>query len=198
MLIFLWTMLMFTNIQPIKISLHHKAAIIRCCEEINREISPNVVYVSISESRLYHYNNWNLVKSYIISYSKRPLSQIKDSYGTPLGLHEIIEKYGDALPPGTILKGRVSTNRTYEELAKDEQKKWRVATRILRLAGLQPGFNRGGNCDTYERYIYIHGTPDDEKIGERISQGCICMRTQDIIELYDILPVGSLVMVARD
>jgi hypothetical protein len=172
--------------------------ITECCTEIGCKITAHAIYISLSKSRLYHYNSWLLSKSYVISYSRKPISQLKDSLGTPLGLHEIIEKYGDNLPPGTILKGRVATNKTYFDLDPSEQKGNYVTTRILRLSGLQQGFNKGGNCDSYERYIYIHGTIHDEKIGERISNGCICMKTNDLIELYDIVPCGSLVMIAND
>jgi hypothetical protein len=146
---------------------------------------------------LYHHDDGHLSSSYIISYSRKSISQLKDSFGTPLGLHEIIEKYGDGLPLGTILKGRASINRTYFDLDPAEQRD-HITTRILRLAGLQPGFNKGGNCDTYGRYIYIHGTCRDEEIGQRISRGCISMKNQDIIELYDAIPIGSLVMIAKD
>jgi hypothetical protein len=177
--------------------MYHQGIIERCCAEMNREISKHTIYVSLSKSMLYHYENWYLSDSHIISYSRNPISQQKNSFGTPLGLHEVAEKYGDNLPLGTILKGRVSIHRTYFDLDLSEQT-GHITSRILRLAGLQSGFNQGGNCDSYERYIYIHGTSSEELIGQRISKGCLLMKNRDVIELYDVIPTGSLVMIAMD
>ena len=72
-----------------------------------------------------------------------------------------------------------------------------ITTRILWLEGLQPGFNRGGNVDSYNRYIYIHGTGDESTIGRPTSHGCIHLAVEDLIPLYDTLPVGTLVWITE-
>jgi hypothetical protein len=180
-----------------KATADHRETIRQCCIEIDHEVPEHTIYVSLSRSMLFHYHRWHLSKSYLISYSKKPISQLKNSFGTPLGLHRIIEKYGDSLPLGTIMKGRVSTNGTYFDLDPTERV-GHITTRILRLDGLQPGFNKGEDRDSYERYIYIHGTSNEEQIGQRISLGCILMKNCDIVELYDITPIESLVMIAKN
>jgi len=125
------------------------------------------------------------VKSYIVSTSKRPPSNVKDSRGTPRGLHEIAERIGAGQPPGMVFKARVSTGRHFSELADATVNENLITTRILWLRGLEPGVNRGGNVDSYERYIYIHGTNHEDRVGNPLSAGCVLMRNLDIIELYE-------------
>ncbi len=69
-----------------------------------------------------------------------------------------------------------------------------ILSRILWLAGLEAGFNQGEGCDTYQRYIYIHGTPDTEPMGVPISHGCIRMRNTDVMELFELIPVDATVI----
>jgi lipoprotein-anchoring transpeptidase ErfK/SrfK len=70
-----------------------------------------------------------------------------------------------------------------------------ILTRILRLDGLEPGINKGEKIDSYARYIYIHGTNREDLIGKPMSHGCICMRNNDIIELFDSVEEGTLVII---
>lgn len=136
-----------------------------------------------------------LHKSYTISTSRRPPSNVKDSLGTPRGLHEIAERIGAGAPPGIVFKARVPTGRHFSELPADEQARNLVTTRILWLRGLEPGVNAGGDVDTHARYIYIHGTNHEEKLGTPASSGCVQMANTDIIELYDQVRVGDLVWI---
>ena len=70
-----------------------------------------------------------------------------------------------------------------------------ILTRILWLSGKQPGYNRLGNVDTMQRYIYIHGSPDSTEMGKPGSHGCIRMRNADILELFDLVMVGTRVVI---
>lgn len=111
---------------------------------------------------------------------------------TPRGLHVIRIKIGDGLPLHTVFKGRRPTGEIYNETlaAKYPERDW-ILTRILWLSGKQRGVNRGGLKDTLRRFIYIHGCPDSEPIGEPRSHGCIRMRNGDVIELFEQVEPGT-------
>jgi hypothetical protein len=155
-----------------------------------------VLVVRISTATLQFFQHGALVKSYPVSTSKRPPSNVKHSLGTPRGLHEIAERIGAGQPPGMVFKGRVSTGRHYSELPDADSHGNLITTRILWLRGLEPGVNRGGDVDTHERYIYIHGTNHEDRIGEPLSAGCVLMRNLEIIELYEHVRAGDLVYIA--
>ncbi len=141
-----------------------------------------------------------LQKSQVISTSLRPPSNVKDSLGTPRGLHVIAEKHGADAPPGIVFKGRVSTGRHFSEFDAAQQAANLITSRILWLRGLEPGVNAGRNragevVDTYDRYVYIHGTNHEERLGTPFSGGCIEMNNLEIIALFDAVRVGDLVWI---
>jgi hypothetical protein len=129
------------------------------------------------------------------SSSRRPPSNVKGSLGTPRGLHEIAERVGAGAPPGIVFKGRVTTGRHYAEFPASEQVQNLITTRILWLRGLEPGVNAGGEVDTHDRYVYIHGTNHEEQLGTPASSGCVQMRNTEIIELFDEVRTGDLVWI---
>ncbi len=137
------------------------------------------------------------MQSYVISTSKRPPSNIKNSLGTPRGLHEIAERIGAGQPPGMVFKSRVPTGRHYSEVIgnDDDREHNLITSRILWLRGLEPGVNLGGEVDTYERYVYIHGTNHEASLGQPLSAGCVLMRNLEIIELYDQVRAGDRVLI---
>lgn len=143
-----------------------------------------------------------VIKSYTISTSAKPPSCIEDSLGTPTGLHEIAEKIGEGEPLGNVFKGRKSIGKTYHELPEEEQRGTNlITTRILRLRGLEPGHNAGedavGKCvDSYARYIYIHGTNHEAKLGKPQSAGCILLSNAEMLELYEMVDVGTLLEIS--
>jgi hypothetical protein len=115
---------------------------------------------------------------------------VKDSLGTPRGLHEIAEKIGAGQPPGIVFKARVATGRHFSELGAVEQSRNLITTRILWLRGLEPGHNAGSNAagevvDTYSRYVYIHGTNHEDRLGQPFSGGCIEMNNLEILSLFE-------------
>jgi hypothetical protein len=141
-----------------------------------------------------------LRKSYVVSTSLRPPSNVQDSLGTPRGLHEIAEKIGAGSPPGIVFKARVSTGKHFGEFDAGEQAKNLITTRILWLRGLEPGLNAGRNAagevvDTHDRYVYLHGTNHEERLGTPFSGGCIEMNNLEIIALFDEVRVGDLVWI---
>jgi hypothetical protein len=154
-----------------------------------------VLLVRIGTATMQFYRHGELVKSYAVSTSKLPPSNVKGSLGTPRGLHEIAERIGAGQPPGMVFKSRVPTGRHYNEYSDAVVHDNLITGRILWLRGLEAGVNRGGNVDTYARYVYIHGTNHEARIGESLSAGCVLMRNLDIIELYEIVRGGDHVLI---
>ncbi len=165
------------------------------CLRLGIKPADRLLLVRIDTATLQFFRKGVLVKSYVVSTSKRPPSNIKNSLGTPRGLHEIAERIGAGQPPGMVFKSRIPTGRHFSEFPDAVQQTQLITSRILWLRGLEPGVNRGGEVDTYERYIYLHGTNHEERIGQPMSAGCIELRNLDIIELYEELRTGDQVMI---
>jgi lipoprotein-anchoring transpeptidase ErfK/SrfK len=127
---------------------------------------------------------------YRISSSKFGIGQTMDSNCTPLGLHRIAQKIGGGHPPGTVFRSRKAVGFTWQGLPAAT-----IVHRIFRLEGLEPGFNRGGGVDSFDRYIYIHGFAEEATLGRPQSHGCIHLAALDLIPLYDWLPEGTLVWI---
>jgi len=115
---------------------------------------------------------------------------------TPRGAHEVAELIGSDAPSGAVFVGRVPTGEvcTPELRAESPERDW-ILSRIVWLSGLEDGVNRGGDVDTRSRYIYIHGTPEDQPMGVPRSHGCIRMRNADVIELFERLETGTRVQI---
>jgi len=145
--------------------------------------------VNIAQQRMYLMDGGKTIKTYRISTSKYGIGNKMDSDRTPLGRHKIVSKIGRNAPVSTIFKNRRNTGR----IARAGDKGDHITTRILRLRGLEPGKNQGRGIDTYERCIYIHGTPHERDIGTPASHGCIRMRNDDIADLFERVPRGTMV-----
>lgn len=133
---------------------------------------------------------------YPISSAKNGVGQLENTGCTPLGKHRIAQKIGDNAPINSVFVGRVATGEIYTETLsiQNPDRDW-ILTRILWLDGLEDGINRGYNeqgvCDSFRRYIYIHGTPDSEPMGVPLSHGCIRMRNDDVVELFEKVAIGT-------
>ncbi|MEM7790978.1 MAG: L,D-transpeptidase [Verrucomicrobiota bacterium] len=147
--------------------------------------------VSIADQGMALVEDGRVVKTYPVSTSKRPASCLADSFGTPNGLHALADKIGDDAPKGTVFKGRVATGRLFSDFPEEERKKNLITSRIIRLRGLEDNKNSGPGCDSYDRFIYIHGTNHEDRIGEPFSGGCIEMINNDVIELFDCVDSGD-------
>lgn len=130
-------------------------------------------------------------KKYLISSAKNGLGEVEGSFCTPRGEFKVLEKIGNNLEIGAVLVARVPTGEIYsQELAKKYPKRDWILTRILWLDGIQEH-----NKNTKNRYIYIHGTPDEVKLGQIGSKGCIRMHNDDIIETFDEIKTGERVVI---
>jgi len=123
---------------------------------------------------------------YPVSTSRFGLGSKEGSLKTPTGRFRIAEKIGDGMPLGTVFKSRRPVKATKKMMREDDL----VMTRILWLDGIDPR-----NANTYERFIYIHGTNHEGEIGEPASHGCIRMRNSDLVELFDRVGVDTPVMI---
>lgn len=139
---------------------------------------------------------------FIFSYSRAPLCNLENSLGTPLGLHIICEKIGDGVPVNGEFVVRKFTGQIVP-VAKSENEKTRITTRILRLQGMQWGINRGVDlkagrvCDTYKRCVYIHGTNLENFIPKALSHGCLCLKSQDLLHLFQQINVGDFCLITK-
>lgn len=133
-----------------------------------------------------------ILASYPVSTASKGLGEAMDSGQTPRGRHYIRARIGEGLPLNAVLKGRRWTGEIYTEALGQVYpgRDW-ILTRILWLCGLEPGFNRGGRVDTFRRYIYIHGTPELERLGTPASHGCVRMDSRDLLALFSQARVGT-------
>lgn len=150
------------------------------------------IEVSIEKQTMYVYDHGKLVKEYRVSTAKNGPGEKIHSEMTPRGKHVIRAKIGGGCEANAVFISRRPTGEIYhpELRATFPQRDW-ILTRIFWLSGLEVGKNRLGEVDTMRRYIYIHGSPDDVQMGTPGSRGCIRMRNQDIIELYDLVPAKT-------
>jgi len=155
------------------------------------------IEISITHQTLTLFDDFGGVKArYPVSTAANGAGCEKDSGCTPLGEHIVRAKIGADMPVNTVFVGRRPTGEicTPELMAQFPERDW-ILTRILWLSGKEVGRNRLGNVDTMQRYIYIHGTPDSVQIGKPDSHGCVRMHNADIIQLFDMVPVGTPVLI---
>lgn len=153
----------------------------------------NSITVRISQQKLYFLSGGKPIKTYLISTSKYGVGNKDGSNKTPLGLHHIAGKFGRNARLGTIFKRRRDTGK----IAKRGTDGDLITTRILRLEGLQKGINKGEGIDSFQRCIYIHGTPEEHLIGKPASHGCIRMKNSDIINLFGLIKRGVTVRIVK-
>jgi len=154
-----------------------------------------MITISIAKQMLYHHRKTGVCYAYPISTASRGAGNLRNSLQTPLGRHRIAQKIGANMPIFTAFKGRQPFT-VYRPTIDNFNKDW-ILTRILWLTGCETGKNRRGNVDTHARYIYIHGTHDEQHIGLPASHGCIRMRNNDIIELFEHVQPGEMVHIIR-
>jgi hypothetical protein len=165
---------------------------------LERQLDPakRLLWIDVSEQRLLVCEDDHVLVSYAVSTALKGTGCAQDSYQTPTGLHRISVKIGADEPSGMIFRGREPTG----ELANIEQAdvdtgRDLITSRILWLDGLEPGVNHGGSVDTRDRYIYIHGTNEEGRIGQAVSHGCIRMNNRDVVDLYDRIDTGTPVII---
>lgn len=160
--------------------------------------TPDLLLISLAEQCLYVYSGKLLLCSYAISSAKNGPGEAFGSGCTPRGWHQVRAKIGAGLALGAVLRGRRWTGEVWTaELQQQFPGRDWILTRILWLSGLERGRNRLGTCDTFRRYIYIHGTPDSEPMSLPESHGCIRMRNADVLELFDLVPAQCRVLIGE-
>jgi len=144
------------------------------------------IKVKVSKQTLSLFNDQQqLIAEYPVSTSVFGIGNKDGSFQTPLGHHQICEKIGEAMAEDEVFIGRqpqgqlTNLNAEGKELPDDI-----ITARILRLVGMEEGINKGQGIDSYDRYIYIHGTHDEEHISQPVSHGCVRMKNKDIIDLF--------------
>lgn len=167
------------------------------CNGLNVPTSQHLLFVSIAEQKLYFFCDAQLKKIYSVSTSRKPPSCVADSLGTPTGLHKIDGKIGDGEAIGTVFRARKPCGLISEQ-SLQEQEKNLITTRIMRLRGLENGINAGDGIDTYNRFVYIHGTNQEDKIGTPNSHGCVLLKNQEVKELFDVVNDGSIVLISEE
>ena len=145
------------------------------------------IVISTREQKLALLDRGNVMAIYPVSTSKFGLGDWPGSRYTPLGRLEIAKKIGDNAPPGAVFKDRL---RTGEVVLANSPGRDPIVTRILWLRGLETQ-----NARAFSRNIYIHGTPEEWRIGSAASYGCIRMRSTDVVQLYNIVGVGAAVTI---
>ena len=157
------------------------------------------IEISIAKQALHVFDNLGkLMRVYSISSAANGIGCEKNSGGTPLGKHIVRAKIGAGAALNTVFVGRRPTGEVWspELMLASANRDW-ILTRILWLSGTEVGVNRLGNVDTMQRYIYIHGSHDWAKMGEIGSHGCIRMHNADVIELFDLVPAGTVVEITQ-
>ena len=156
------------------------------------------VIIDISDQLLYLFENDSCVNKFPISSSKYGIGNQSGSNKTPLGLHCIARKIGSKVPYGGIIKGRKFTGEIAEIYTDEtDSPKDIITTRILWLKGMEQGVNKGDKIDSYNRYIYIHGTNEEGLIGKPSSHGCIRMKNNDVIKLFDLVSINTPVYISK-
>jgi lipoprotein-anchoring transpeptidase ErfK/SrfK len=145
------------------------------------------IVVSVAEQRLALVEDGVIIKKFPISTSKFGLGDGPNSYKTPLGRLRVCVKLGDDLPIGAVFKRR---NFSGEVIPRNARGRDPIVTRILWLEGIEPS-----NKNARTRCIYIHGTPQERMIGTASSFGCVRMRSADVIEVFEAVPIGTTVTI---
>ncbi len=154
------------------------------------------IVIDISRQTLTLYKGEGVIREYVVSTARNGPGELMDSECTPRGKHIISEKIGAGCAPNTVFVSRQTTGEIYQPGMRKEfpVRDW-ILTRILWLSGVEPGRNQGGNVDSHDRYIYIHGSPDDVEMGKPGSRGCVRMRNHDVVELFDLVQEGTPVII---
>jgi len=151
------------------------------------------IKISIARQRLTVFDDGGrALRRYDVSCSKNGAGEQKGSYCTPRGRHVVRAKIGTGQPINTVFVRRRPSGEIYTPVLGERfpGRDW-ILTRILWLCGCEPGFNRLGEVDTMRRFIYIHGSPDVVGMGKPGSIGCIRMRNNDLLELFDLVAPGT-------
>lgn len=167
----------------------------RLRERIAREGRPSAyLLVDIARQQLQLCRDGQTLSRYPVSTGANGVGGADGSYQTPPGLHQIAAKIGAGAAPGLCFRARLAQPKCAKietrPLATGEDT---ITSRILRLDGLEPGVNRGDGCDSFARYIYLHGTAEEGLLGRPVSHGCVRLANAAVIEVFERVELGALV-----
>ena len=155
------------------------------------------IVVSIDQQKLWHFHGGKCV-TYIVSTARAGRGCVQDSLQTPDGLHQICEKIGAGAASGMVFKARQPTGKLASEWTTPEDNL--ITSRILWLDGLEAGRNQGTDAegrvvDTRRRFVYVHGTNQQDRLGRPNSHGCVLLSDRDVIRLFDQVVIGTPVLI---
>ena len=151
-----------------------------------------VAVVDVERQRLLWIEDGALAAEYPISTSAAGIGGEVDTGRTPPGWHRVHAKIGGGAASGTVFRSREATGELWRGAASDEDL---ILTRVLTLEGLEPGVNAGPGCDSLERYIYLHGTNQEDRLGTALSHGCVRLANRDVVDLFDRMREGDPVVI---
>ena len=168
------------------------------CAALGIKPANQLLAVHLGTQTMQFFRGGELAGAFVVSTSLRPPANVKGSLGTPLGLHAIAEKIGHGQPPGHGLPvagaRRAGISASW---ARRKTGKTSSPPASCGCADSSPGVNHGGEVDSHDRYIYIHGTNHEERLGTPQSAGCVLMRNLELVELFEQVRVGDLVWIAE-
>lgn len=179
------------------LAVHYRALALSA---LRREASPfqklpdRLLVVDVARQRMGLLDRGLLIGDYQISTAKNGIGCEEGSYKTPPGWHRIHGKFGAEAPWGMVFRNRVATGEIWQGEAREEDL---ILTRVLTLDGLEEGVNRGPGRDSLERTIYIHGTNQERQLGEAVSHGCLRMANSEVIELFEGVAEGEILVVVE-
>ena len=155
------------------------------------------IVVSVDQQKLWHFHG-SECEAYVVSTARAGRGCVQDSQQTPMGLHQVCEKFGEGAAAGMVFKARQATGKLAGDWPTPEDNL--ITSRILWLDGLEAGRNQGTDdqgrvVDTRRRFVYIHGTNQAEMLGRPNSHGCVLLSDADVIRLYDRVPTGTKVLI---
>ena len=166
-------------------------------EQFSLKAGELAIIVHPGRQQLYLVKDRTIQKTYNVSTARLGLGTKQNSFKTPWGTHRIKTKIGDGAKRGTIFKHQEDTGRIAKIRTSKARSRASITTRIMWLDGQEAGVNNGPGIGSYERYIYVHGTSWEGGIGTPVSAGCVVMKNDDVIDLFDRVPEGTLVEIIK-
>jgi len=154
------------------------------------------VWISVREQMLRVVQGGGVIYQARCATAENGIGSQMNSLQTPLGWHTIVKKVGNGEPWGRVFRSRVATREIWRRGEKPSEDL--VLTRVFLLDGLEPGINKGGSVDSYDRNIYIHGTNDEGRIGTPSSHGCIRLTNDDVLDAFELIPEKTLVLITEE
>ncbi|HOD31835.1 MAG TPA: L,D-transpeptidase family protein, partial [Holophaga sp.] len=160
-----------------------------------QELPANLAVVDVPRQRMGLLREGRLVFEAPVSTALNGIGGIENSYRTPPGWHRIARKVGEGAEPGTVFRSQMPTGEVWRgEIREDDL----ITTRILTLEGLEPGVNQGPGCDSLMRWIYVHGTNHEDRLGAPVSHGCLRLGNEAVVRLFEAMAEGDALVVVPD